>query len=362
MNYGIKRFDVGGGTGAAGDPGNPGAAPADGTGTGTGTVGDPGVGPGGPSGESNADTAKRIKDLLSSADDSVFGLAKYQPGAPFTFTGAPITTNTTPTPGGIYSFAPAAYQPVRYTPSYDQYGRGIASLFGTDYSRMFGPQVAAPAPVSIPASVLSGTPEQKAAFYNSLLGLGYTDAQIRALAGSQPDTDWAYLQKLAADLTASPPPPRPPLPPPPPVRPPAPPPPPPSLRIPVEVYSATPEQKAAYYNMLVGQGYTDAQIRAAAGVQTDTDWAYLQKLAAGSTASPPPPAPAPAPAPAPTASTRNEDVYNYVAANINDPAAIYNRMNEVGTNTAGLATALGIPESQVIQYFTDAGLMGRESP
>lgn len=53
----------------------------------------------------------------------------------------------------------------------------------------------------------------------------------------------------------------------------------------------TPEQKAAEYNTLVGQGFTDAQIRAAAdntfGVQSASDWSYLTNLAgqAGKTSS-----------------------------------------------------------------------------
>lgn len=47
------------------------------------------------------------------------------------------------------------------------------------------------------------------------------------------------------------------------------------------VATMSPLQKAEYYNTLIGQGYTDPVIRAAAGTQTDTDWSALQSLAAG---------------------------------------------------------------------------------
>ena len=50
-----------------------------------------------------------------------------------------VTPYNQPTPGQLYSAAPAAYQPVRYTPQYDTYGQGIASLFGPNYSQYFQP-------------------------------------------------------------------------------------------------------------------------------------------------------------------------------------------------------------------------------
>jgi len=50
-----------------------------------------------------------------------------------------VTPYNRPTPGTIYSAPPTAYQPVRYTPQYDQYGQGIASLFGRGYSQYFQP-------------------------------------------------------------------------------------------------------------------------------------------------------------------------------------------------------------------------------
>lgn len=50
-----------------------------------------------------------------------------------------VTPYNQPTPGEIYSAAPTIYQPVRYTPEYDTYGQGIASLFGPGYSQYFQP-------------------------------------------------------------------------------------------------------------------------------------------------------------------------------------------------------------------------------
>lgn len=50
-----------------------------------------------------------------------------------------ITPYNQPVPGELYSAAPAIYQPVRYTPQYDTYGQGIASLFGSGYSQYFQP-------------------------------------------------------------------------------------------------------------------------------------------------------------------------------------------------------------------------------
>lgn len=48
----------------------------------------------------------------------------------------------------------------------------------------------------------TGTPAQKAEWYNSMIGSGYSDAAVKALvdsaAGTQSSSDWAYLQQLAA--------------------------------------------------------------------------------------------------------------------------------------------------------------------
>ena len=59
---------------------------------------------------------------------------------------------------------------------------------------------AALAPLTLDASVYNMNPTQKAGYYNTLLGKGYSDAQIRAAAGNQTDADWSALQGLAAGL------------------------------------------------------------------------------------------------------------------------------------------------------------------
>jgi len=51
----------------------------------------------------------------------------------------PSTPGVMPNPGGSYTFTPSPYVPVRYTPGYNDYGQGIASLFGRGYSQYFQP-------------------------------------------------------------------------------------------------------------------------------------------------------------------------------------------------------------------------------
>ena len=53
------------------------------------------------------------------------------------------------------------------------------------------------------------------------------------------------------------------------------------------IYNATPQQKADYYNQLIAQGNTDADIRAAFGgiSANDPNWVYLLQLAGASTLS-----------------------------------------------------------------------------
>ena len=51
------------------------------------------------------------------------------------------------------------------------------------------------------------------------------------------------------------------------------------LTLPSDVGSYTPEQKADLYNQYIGQGYSDADIRTAAGQQTDENWSMLQQIA-----------------------------------------------------------------------------------
>ena len=50
--------------------------------------------------------------------------------------------------------------------------------------------------------------------------------------------------------------------------------------LPSDIGTYTPEQKADLYNKFLGQGFNDVAIRQAAGEQTDSDWQYLQNLAA----------------------------------------------------------------------------------
>lgn len=50
--------------------------------------------------------------------------------------------------------------------------------------------------------------------------------------------------------------------------------------------NATPQDKAAEYNRLLAAGYSDAQIRIAAGPQRDSDWTTLQQLAADARSKP----------------------------------------------------------------------------
>ncbi len=117
------------------------------------------------------------------------------------------------------------------------------------------------------------TAADKANAYNSMLSSGMSDAQIRQAAtsalGAQTNADWSALQGLASAarqsaptaqpsgmLAAAQP-----------------------LTIPQSVYQSAPQAKANYYNQQLSAGYSDAQIRQAAGPQTDADWATLQTLA-----------------------------------------------------------------------------------
>ena len=103
------------------------------------------------------------------------------------------------------------------------------------------------------------TAEQKADYYNSQIAAGKTDAEIRAASGTQTDADWNYLTTLAArrpkTTSAG------------------------GITVSADVKSSTPAQKAAFYNNLLKVGNTDAEIRAASGVQTEADWQALQELA-----------------------------------------------------------------------------------
>lgn len=52
--------------------------------------------------------------------------------------------------------------------------------------------------LALPSDIVNWTPTDKAGYYNTLLSQGYTDAAIRAAAGTQTDADWQALQSIAA--------------------------------------------------------------------------------------------------------------------------------------------------------------------
>ena len=107
----------------------------------------------------------------------------------------------------------------------------------------------------------SASAQDKANAYNNLLSQGYTDAQIRGSinnqVGMQTDTDWQALQSLARPNQLN--------------------------TLISAIGTGTPQQKAATYNQLLGQGFSDADILNAAnakfGQQSSADWSALQNLA-----------------------------------------------------------------------------------
>ena len=111
--------------------------------------------------------------------------------------------------------------------------------------------------ITIPSDLT--TAEQKADFYNSQIAAGKTNEQIRAAAGTQSDADWNYLTNLASSrpktTSAG------------------------GITVSADVKAGTAEQKATFYNNLLKEGKSDAEIRAASGTQTEADWQYLQNLA-----------------------------------------------------------------------------------
>lgn len=93
--------------------------------------------------------------------------------------------STTPIAGGIYSAPPTAYQPVRYTPGYNDYGQGIAPLFGRGYSRYFQPpSMQAYGP---PGGTSSGIADLLSSMYTNGLYAANTSAptSVPADAGSE---------------------------------------------------------------------------------------------------------------------------------------------------------------------------------
>lgn len=134
---------------------------------------------------------------------------------------------------------------------------------------------------SFDRSIFDKTPQEKAAYYNSLLAAGYDDATIRAAIGAPLDANWTALLNIAAQLrqgtttktggtttttggsaTTKP-----------------------SLTNQLRgsfdesIFSKTPQEKAAYYNSLLAAGYDDATIRSAIGAPLDANWLALQNIA-----------------------------------------------------------------------------------
>jgi hypothetical protein len=54
--------------------------------------------------------------------------------------------------------------------------------------------------IVIPSSIYQATPTEKAQLYNSLLGQGYSDEEIRVAAGAPRDDNWSLLQSIAQSL------------------------------------------------------------------------------------------------------------------------------------------------------------------
>jgi len=127
---------------------------------------------------------------------------------------------------------------------------------------------------SFDQSIFSKTPQEKAAYYNSLLDAGYDDATIRAAINAPEDQNWAQLRDIAQNLRTggaggggggTP-----------------------ATQSAVDrlrasfdqsIFNKTPAQKAEYYNSLLAAGYDDATIREAIGAPADQNWSRLQRLA-----------------------------------------------------------------------------------
>ena len=121
--------------------------------------------------------------------------------------------------------------------------------------------------ITIPQSLATGTPEQKARAYATLRNQNYTDAQIveaiNKTFGQQAPGDIAYLQNLAQPFIQRQS----------------------GVTFPTTVTSMSPQEKIDLYKNLRGQGFSDADIRARAsqmfGIQSDADWNYLTSQAGG---------------------------------------------------------------------------------
>jgi hypothetical protein len=127
----------------------------------------------------------------------------------------------------------------------------------------------------------------------------------------------------------------------------------------------TAQQKADAYNMLLGEGLTDAQIRAAidksTGKQTDEDWSYLQNLAK----------PKDVPPQAPTKSAglmsaleqgMTEEKYinnikDFLTANADaSDAEVYEQMKQYGIGASDVARALGVDNKVITDKLEALGV------
>ena len=115
--------------------------------------------------------------------------------------------------------------------------------------------------ITLPLSLQSGTPEQKARAYATLRNQNYTDAQIAEAInrqfGAQAPGDLAYLQQIAQPFITRRS----------------------DVSFPTDVTGMSAQDKINLYNNLRSQGFSDADIRSKAsqlfGIQSDADWNYL---------------------------------------------------------------------------------------
>ena len=135
--------------------------------------------------------------------------------------------------------------------------------------------------------------------------------------------------------------------------------------LPADLSSYTAQQKADLYNSLLGQKFTDAQIRRAAGPQSDEDWSYLQNLAKKPAAqttvqgqTPPPPAPPTIPdqsaglmSALSQGMTEDQYIGNIKSFLQNNATAsdadIYDQMQQYGIGASDVARALGVDNSVI---------------
>jgi hypothetical protein len=92
----------------------------------------------------------------------------------------------------------AAAQPAAQTPAQ------VKAAQDAFYGRTTPAAPAAQAPLTLATNTPNMTPQQKAMYYNNLIGRGYSDADIRTAAGPQTDENWNALKGLATNPPAAP--------------------------------------------------------------------------------------------------------------------------------------------------------------